>query len=132
MAVKAGTIVGVTHVYRNFTGIGSLNMAFVAVNFPAYTATTDSFSIAGVGAAIETFSKRGKTNTLKSAFVVAPGKDSAGTACYPTDTTVAGALTVSTDALTGGLKAANLSTEVTMTTGGTVTPATIAVVYSEA
>lgn len=132
MTVRSGTITGVMHIGREYNGFGVINKAIVSVKFPTYTATTDSFSIAGVGAAIETFTKRGKTNTIKYATVWSPGKDATGTACYPSYTTYAGALTVSTDALTGGLKASDLSTEVTLDSGGTVVPCQILVAYTEA
>jgi hypothetical protein len=131
MGVISGTIIAVEHL-RNPSRIGSFQGAIVSVTFPAYTASTDSFSIAGVGAAIETAAKRGKTNTIKAAIVLSPGTDATGTDIYPCHTTVAGALTVSTDALTGGLKAADLSTEASVDSGGMTVPARILVVYSEA
>lgn len=126
MSTIQGTITGVVHIGRNFAGINpAWNYALVSVSFPAYIATTDTINIAGVGAAIETFTKRGKTNTITSAMGVMPGKNSAGTAFY------LGALTVSTDALTGGLKAADLTTEVSVPLGSTV-PAQFVVCYTEA
>lgn len=131
-AVVPGTIVGVTHL-REYTGINAaMHAAIIHVTFTAYTASTDSISIAGVGAAIEASAKRGKTNTIKAAMVLSPGKDATGTACYPCYTTVAGVLTVSSDALTGLMKAADLSTEVSVDSGGTITPAQIIVLYTEA
>lgn len=127
MAVIEGTIVGVTELQRSYTGIAgnAFNVALIHVSFPAYVATTDSINIAGVGAAITASSKRGKTTTIKSAMGAGPGKNSAGTACYT------GALTVSTDALTGGLKAVDLSTELSVPLG-TVVPVQILVAYTEA
>ena len=108
MATIAGTIRAVVHAHRSFTGItgpdsGNSNAAvelhafLVSVNFGAYVAAADTFSIAGVGAAIGTYTRDGKTYTLRDAMVVGFGKNSAGTAI------TCSAVTVSTDALTGNL-----------------------------
>jgi hypothetical protein len=132
MAVKAGTIVGVTFPDRVTTGIGTIQKALVSFTLPAYTATTDSFSIAGVGAAIESYAKRGKTNTLLYASFYDAGRDATGTAIYPSGATVAGACGISTDAVTGGCKAADLSTEASIDSGGLTVPCRILVGYTEA
>jgi hypothetical protein len=126
MAVIEGTIVGVSQTGRNFTGIGTVHECTVAVSFPAYVATTDSINIAGVSTRIQSDLKNGKTITLARAECKAPGKNSAGTACY------AGDLTVSTAALTGGLKDGPLtgSSEVSVPLG-TVVPVQITVLYTE-
>lgn len=134
MSTITGTVVGVVHLGRNFSGVNpAWNFALVSVSFPAYIASTDSISITGVGAAIETSAKRGKTNTLKCAMCAMPGQNSAGTAFYPSAGTVnaLGALTISTDALLGGLKTVDLNTEVSVPLGSTV-PAQILVAYTEA
>lgn len=126
MATIAGTIVGVTELLRGYSGVNNaFNVALIHVNFPAYVASTDTYSIAGVGAAITASSKRGKTTTIRQAMNAAPGKNSAGTAVY------AGALTVSADALTGSLTQVDLSTEIDVPLGTTV-PLAILVAYTEA
>jgi hypothetical protein len=126
MATIAGTIVGVTELLRGYSGVNNAyNVALVHVSFPAYVASTDDYSIAGVGAAIASSSKRGKTNTIKQAITASPGKNSAGTAVY------AGALTVSTDALTGSLTSVDLTTEINVPLGTTV-PLALLVSYTEA
>lgn len=129
MAVQPGTIVAVEH-QRNWS-IGVLQQAIIHVNFPIYTGSADTFSIAGVGARIEADAKRGKTNTLINAIVISPGIDAAGVVVYPCDTTLAAALTVATDALNGSLRAVDLTTEVT-SSAATTTPARILVTYTEA
>jgi hypothetical protein len=127
MAVIQGTIVGVTQDGRNYTGIGSVHSCTMLVSFPAYVGTTDSINIAGVSTRIQSDLKNGKTITLARAQCKFPGKNSAGTACY------AGDLTVSTAALTGGLKDGPLtgSSEVSVPLG-TVVPVAITVEYTEA
>lgn len=127
MALIEGTIVGVTQVGRNYTGIGTESNALIHVSFPAYVATTDTINIAGVSTRIQSDLKNGKTVTLSRAQCWAPGKNSAGTACY------AGNLAVSSAALTGGLKDGPLtgSSEVSVPLGTTV-PVQIVVSYTEA
>lgn len=126
MTVQAGTIVAVDHPQRNFTGIApTVQTAVINVHFyDAYTASDDTFSIADVGATIESFTKRGKTNTILEAMCMYPGMNSAGTAVY------SGPLTVSTDALTGSL--CNVSDSEINVPGGTTVPVQILVRYSEA
>ena len=126
MSVIAGTITGIDQSGRNYTGIGRTHRCTIHVSFPAYVASSDSFSIAGVGAAIKANMKSGATVTLNRAQCKGPGQNSAGTACYPGD------LAVSTDALTGGLKDGPLtgSSEVSVPLGTTV-PVQIDVVYTE-
>ena len=108
MTVQAGTIRAVVHILKSYSGIGGvdtgassavveLNTFLVHVDFPAYVASTDTFSIAGVGAAIGSWTKDGKTYTLRNAQQAGFGKNSAGTAV------TCNAITVSTDALTGNL-----------------------------
>jgi hypothetical protein len=127
MSVIQGTIVGVTQLGRSYTGIGAMHNALIHVSFPAYIGTTDSINIAGVSTRIQSDAKNGKTVTLARAQCYAPGQNSAGTAFY------AGDLTVSTAALTGGLKDGPLtgSSEVSVPLGSTV-PVQIIVAYTEA
>jgi hypothetical protein len=130
MTVQAGTIVGITHLLKSYSGItgvdsGASNATveidnfLVAVNFPAYVASTDTYSIAGVGAAITSWAKDGKTYTLRNAQVAGFGKNSAGTAVTCT------AVAVSVDALTGNLTDI-ASTEIDVPLG-TTTPITFIV-----
>jgi|1185.fasta_scaffold00702_5 hypothetical protein len=102
MTVQAGTINGATLVCSNFEGIETRKVYMLSVSFPAYTGSTDTCQIAGVGAAIATATKLGKTNTLRWGAPGPAGQDTAGQAVYATGTAV-NALTVSTDALTGQL-----------------------------
>ena len=108
MTVQAGTIRAVVHELKSFSGITGLDTGnssvateiqsfLVAVDFPAYVASTDTFSVAGVGAAIASWTKDGKTYKLLNAQQAGFGKNSAGTAV------TCNAITVSTDALTGNL-----------------------------
>lgn len=115
MTVQAGTINGVTNVYGNFEGAGKRKAYMLAVSFPAYS-STDTVSIAGVGAAIAASTKNGKGNppTLIAGICAGPGTDTNAQAVYATGT-AAQALTVSTDALTGQLSD-NTGTELTSAT----------------
>jgi hypothetical protein len=108
MTVQAGTIRGIVHELKSYSGVTAIDAGasnavvelhtfLVAVDFPAYVASTDTFSIAGVGAAISSWAKDGKTYTLRNAQQAGFGKNSAGTAV------TCNAVTVSTDALTGNL-----------------------------
>jgi hypothetical protein len=126
MSTIQGTITAVHHIGRSYTGIAhdGWNVALIHVSFPAYIATTDTINIAAVGAGIASATRSGKTNTLQRAMCAGPGKNSVNTACY------AGALTVSSDALTGGLKDVSGS-EVSVPLGTTV-PVQILVAYTEA
>lgn len=116
MTVQAGTINGVTNVYGNFEGAGKRKAYMLAVSFPAYTGSTDTFSIAGVGAAIAASTKNGKGNppTLIAGICAGPGLDTNGQAVYATGGS-GQAITVSTDALTGNLSD-NTATELTSAT----------------
>lgn len=123
MATIAGSIVGITNVRRNDTPDGALNVARVAVNFAAYTGSTDDGTIAGVGAAIAACLRNGKTCTMRSAQCVGAGTD--GTQAIYT-----GAMTVSSDALTFNLTAAAVGTEITSSTA-TTRPVMIDVAFIE-
>lgn len=116
MTVQAGTINGVTNVYGNFEGAGKRKAYMLSVSFPAYTGSTDTCSIAGVGAAIATSTKNGKGNppTLIAAICAGPGTDTNAQAIYATGTS-GQPLTVSTDALTGQLSGSD-ATELTSAT----------------
>lgn len=112
MAVASGTITGVS-LLRSKEGSGR-KAYLLTVDFPAYTGSSDTASIAGVGAAILAKTRNGKTVTLRGAVPIAPGKDTAAQDVYFTGTAVLAA-TVSSDALTGQLSAAD-GTELTSST----------------
>lgn len=131
MAARAGTITSVTFPERNF-GAGVVQKAIVGFTIPVYVASSDEVTVAGVGAAIKSWSGNGKTCTLLSASFWDAGKDATGTALYPSDGTVVGALTISTDAVVTNIKAADLSTEATCDSGGTIVPCRMLVCYTEA
>jgi hypothetical protein len=132
MAARAGTISSITFPERVYTGIGTIQKAIVGFNIPVYAASSDEVTVAGVGAAIKSWSGSGKTCTLLSASFWDAGKDATGTALYPSDGTVVGALTISTDAVVTNVKAADLSTEATCDAGGTTVPMKMLVCYTEA
>ena len=98
-------------------GVGSRKAYLLSCQFPAYTGASDTSTITGVGAAISTATKTGKTLTLRGGICVGAGADTAGQAVYCTGTAVQ-AMTVSSDDLTGHLAVA-AGTEITSTTGVT-------------
>lgn len=112
MAVASGTITGVS-LLRSKEGSGR-KAYLLTVNFPACTGATDTASIADVGATILAHTRNGKTVTLRGGLPIAPGKDTNGQDIYFTGASVLAA-TVSSDALTGQLSAAD-GTEVTTST----------------
>lgn len=94
MAVIAGTITGCTEVLANPSGFGLREDYLLTVDFGAHTASTDTATVTGVGAAIAASTRSGKTYTLRAGLNAAAGKDTNQQAVYTN------ALTVSTDALT--------------------------------
>lgn len=112
MAVASGTITGVS-LLRSKEGTGR-KAYLLTVNFGAYTGSTDTASISGVGAAILAKTRNGKTVTLRGAVPMAAGYDTASQAVYFTGTAVQAA-TVSSDDLTGQLSNA-AGTELTSAT----------------
>ena len=112
MAVIAGTITGVSELRaKENTGRKAY---LLTVDFATYTGSTDTISIAAVGATILAHTRNGRTVTLRGAIPVAAGYDTANQAVYATGASVQ-ALTVSSDALTGHLGVA-AGTEVTAAT----------------
>src|SRR4051812_38357737 len=100
MTVQAGTITGVSLVTSNVSGVGLMRGYLLSVSFPAYTGSTDTFTIAGVSAAITARTHKAGTNALVSTSVpvcVGPGVDTNGQAVY------IGTCTIATDALNGNL-----------------------------
>ncbi len=128
MATINGVIRGVSHVQGNVNGAGARKSYLLSCEFPAYTGSADTATITGVGAAIATSTKNGKTNTLRGAICVGPGVDTAAQAVYCGGASVQ-AMTVSTDDLTGNLTVA-AGTEITATTG-TTTGVQVLVVVDE-
>lgn len=111
MAVVSGTITGITEVLANPVGVGLREVYLFAVDFPAHTASTDTATIAGCGAAIATQTRSGKTFTLRDGASAYAGKDTNQQAVYINSPTV------STDALNFDLvNAANTS----ITTTGSI------------
>lgn len=115
MATINGTIKGVSLLHGNVNGVGARKAYLLSCDFAAYTGSGDTATITGVGAAIATATKNGKTNTLRGGICVGPGADTAAQAVYCGGASVQ-ALTVSTDDLTGNLTVA-AGTEITATTG---------------
>jgi hypothetical protein len=133
MTARTGTITSITFPERVYTGVGVIQKAIVGFSLATtYTASSDEVTIAGVGAAIKSQSGNGKTCTLLSASFWDAGKDATGTKLYPSDGTVAGACTISADAVVTNIKAADLSTEASCDSGGTTVPCKIVVCYTEA
>lgn len=114
MSTANGTINGIALVYGNWEGVGSRKGYLISCSFPAYTGSTDTATITGVGAAIAATTKNGHTNTLRGGICVGPGADTNGQAVYATGSAVQ-AMTVSTDDLQGNLSIA-AGTEITATT----------------
>ena len=114
MATINGTIKGVSLVQGNVNGVGARKAYLLSCDFAAYTGSGDTATITGVGAAIASATKNGKTNTLRGGICVGPGADTAAQAVYCGGASVQ-ALTVSSDDLTGNLTVA-AGTEITATT----------------
>lgn len=105
MAVINGTITGVTLLRAK----GDRKAYLLTADFAAYTGASDTMALLAVGAAIATKTRNGKTNTLRSGACVGAGLDTNAQAVFT------GALTVSTDDLTGNLTNA-AGTELTTST----------------
>jgi hypothetical protein len=101
MSLSAGTITGVSELRaKEHPGRKAY---LLTVDFTsAYTGSTDTASIAAVGATILAHTRNGKTVTLQGCVPIAPGYDTNAQAVYFTGTSVQ-AGTVSSDALTGQL-----------------------------
>lgn len=117
MSTINGTIKGVSLIQGNVNGVGSRKAYLLSCEFPAYTGSGDTATITGVGSAISTATKTGKTLTLRGGICVGAGADTTGQAVYATGA-AAQAMTVSSDDLTGNLSVA-AGTEITATTGVT-------------
>jgi len=124
MSTIAGTITSLSLMHKSYSGSGTttrdaMETWMVLADFAAYTGSSDTASLAAVGAAISAQCRDGKTRTLISAQPAMAGSDANNQAVTFNGTSVA-ALTISTDDLTGELCTLNtVSTEVTATSGTT-------------
>jgi hypothetical protein len=121
MAVVTGTIKGINILREPFGGASGRGVAEVFVTYGAYTASADTTSVAGVGAAIAAVKRDGKTVTLKDVTEGQAGMH--GTTEFFNDT-----LAVSTDAITGELSNAS-GTEIDAASGVTDRPCSFIVSY---
>jgi hypothetical protein len=110
MAVINGTITGVTLLRAK----GSRKTYHVTAAFGAYTGAADTATITGIGAAIATKTRNGKTNTLRAVAPMAAGSDTNAQDVYFGGTAVQAA-TISSDDATGQLNNA-AGTELTTAT----------------
>lgn len=104
MTLQAGTITGVSLIAGNVNGVGLRRAYLLTVSFPAYTGSSDSATITGVGAAIAAKTRKAGTNTMRADAAptcVGAGVDTNGQAIY------IGTCTVSSDALTFNLTDGN-------------------------
>lgn len=85
MATVAGTVTGCHLVQGSFGGDGRKTYHLVA-SFAVYTASSDSAAITTANTAIGSFTKNGKTVTLRSAIAGQAGKTEAGTLVYAAPT----------------------------------------------
>lgn len=120
MATIEATIKDVTCVSKSFCGTPKREVWLLACNFAAYTGASDSAQITAATTAVNDTVRDGKTRTLRAAVCAYPGIDTANQAVYT------GALTVSTNDLTGNLAVA-AGTEITATTGVTTGVGVLAV-----
>lgn len=102
MGAQNGTITGVNLVSADVGGIAARKAYLVTADFPAYTGSTDTATITGIGAAIAAHTRNGKTNTLRAVVPNLPGIDTNAQAVYFTGTAVQAA-TISSDDATGQL-----------------------------
>jgi len=124
MAVVVGTIVGINTLREPFGGASGRGVAEVFVTFAAYTASSDTWSTAAVGAAIAAKRRDGKTITLKDVTEGQAGKH--GAVEFFADT-----LAVSTDAITGELSD-TAGTEINAASGVSDRPCSFIVSYTAA
>jgi len=110
MAVINGSITGVTLVRAT----GARKTYLLTCDFAAYTGAADTATVTGIGAAIASKTRNGKTNTLRAVLPAGPGRDTANQDVYFTGTAVQAA-TISSDDATGHLAVA-AGTEVSSAT----------------
>jgi hypothetical protein len=121
MTAQAGTIKGITLLREPFGGATGRHVAEVFVTYPAYTASSDTTTVAAVGAAIAARRRDGKTVTLKDVTQGQSGLQ--GTTEF-----FNGTLAVSTDAITGQLENSS-GTEIDAASGVTDRPCSFVVSY---
>jgi hypothetical protein len=118
MSVYTGTLQGAKVIARNYLGIGAEEVWEVTASVPAYTASSGSFLLQAVGAALSSRARDGKTRTLSAATCPYAGIDASGVAVYATSLTGGAPLSstracnVSTDDIKGclGLTAGTTAT----------------------
>ncbi len=124
MSAIAGTIVGISILREPNSGCTGRGVAEVFVTYPAYAASSDTTTVAGVGAAISAARRNNKTATLKTVTEGQSGLE--GSTEFFNDT-----LAVSTDAITGELSSTS-GTELDAASGVTARPCSFIVSFSEA
>lgn len=95
MTVQAGTIKGIKLLNEPINGSTGRKLAEVWITLPAYTASSDTWSTAAVGAGIAAIRRDNKTVTLINVCSGSSGFDTSNVEMF------AGTLAVSTDAITG-------------------------------
>lgn len=102
MSTINGSIKGVSLLSASVGGIGARKAYLVTADFGVYSGSGDTATITGIGAAIATHVRNGKTNTLRAVAPIQPGVDTNAQAVYFTGTSVQ-AGTISSDDATGQL-----------------------------
>lgn len=105
MAAVVGTITSAIQVQGGHAGIdqSTIRKAYlVTLSTAIYTASADTLTITGAGAAISALTRRGVTLTLRSGTGAGPGVTAAGAAAYINP---ASAVTISTDTVTAQMGA---------------------------
>lgn len=120
MTAVAGTIKGIMLLGEPHTGTGR-HYALVSVTYPAYTASSDTTTVAAVGAAIAARRRDGKTVTLKDVTQAQSG-------LHGSTEFFNGSLAVSTDAITGELQN-SAGTEIDAASGVSDRPCSFLVSY---
>jgi hypothetical protein len=125
MTAQAGTIRSATLVSKAFNGAGTTTVDrtevwLVTCDFHAYTGSTDTATLAAVGAAISSRVRDGATRTLAWGAPAFAGAEVTTNQAVLFGGTAVAALTISTDDFTGQLNAINtVATEITSTAGTT-------------
>ena len=125
MALITGTVASITNVRRNDTPDGARNVARLAVNFAAYTGSSDSGGLSSVGAAIQAILRNGKTVKPISAMCVGAGADTALQAVY------VGAITIGASPYHFTFDLVNSTATELTTSTATIRPVLIDVAFDE-
>jgi hypothetical protein len=126
MATINGSIKGATLLSRSKQhGLVDREVWQLSCNFAAYTGAADTATVTGVGAALGTQTRDGKTRTLRWGAPGGAGYDTAAQAVFFTGASVQ-AGTVSSDDLTGNLSNA-AGTELTSSTASVGVPVIVCV-----